>query len=104
MMATCGSGRLRPLATMIGWLPVRISRCGGKRIGFLMVAPVYRLGAPHGTVPERREHLIGFVQAFFEISVLLESIINTTTNVPGLDFYFFPPAAGDSGPSGVASL
>ena len=59
-----------------------------------MVAPVYRPGAPHATVPERREHLIGFVQAFFEISVLLESIINTTTNVPGLDLYFFFPTRG----------
>jgi PAS domain-containing protein len=73
----------------------------GNRVGFLMVAPVYRLGAPHQTVPERREHLIGFVQAFFEISVLLESIINTTTGVPGLDVYFFPPGAADTVPSGA---
>ena len=71
----------------------------GKRIGFLVAAPVYRRGVPHGTVPERREHLIGFAQAFFETSVLLESIINTTTNVAGLDFFFFPPATSASGPS-----
>ncbi len=49
----------------------------GNRVGFLMVAPVYRPGAPHATVPERREHLIGFVHAFVEISSLLESIIPT---------------------------
>ena len=101
MTATCGSGRLTPLAMMIARLPVRISRCGENRVGFLMVAPVYRPGAPHQTVPERREHLIGFVQAFFEISVLLESIINTTTGVPGLDVYFFPPGAADTVPSGA---
>ena len=33
----------------------------GNRVGFLMVAPVYRPGVPHATVPERRENLIGFV-------------------------------------------
>jgi diguanylate cyclase (GGDEF)-like protein len=73
----------------------------GNRVGFLMVAPVYRPDAPHQTVPERRENLIGFVQAFFEISVLLESIINTTTGVPGLDVYFFPPEAADTVRSGA---
>jgi diguanylate cyclase (GGDEF)-like protein len=72
----------------------------GNRVGFLMVAPVYRPGVPHATVQERRENLIGFVHAFVEISSLLESIINTP-NIPGLDLYFFPPARGDIAPSGA---
>ncbi len=72
----------------------------GNRVGFLMVAPVYRPGAPHATVPERREHLIGFVHAFVEISSLLESIINTA-KIPGLDLYFFSPARGEIAPTGA---
>src|SRR4029079_167289 len=72
----------------------------GNRVGFLMVAPVYRPGAPHVTVPERREHLIGVVHAFVEISSLLESIINTA-KIPGLDLYFFPPARGEITPPGA---
>jgi diguanylate cyclase (GGDEF)-like protein len=62
----------------------------GDRMGFFVAAPVYRAGAPHETLKERNENLIGFVQAVFQTSVLLETLINTTTKATGLDLYFFP--------------
>jgi diguanylate cyclase (GGDEF)-like protein len=66
------------------------------RTGFFVVAPVYRAGLPHETVQDRNDNLIGFVQAVFQASVLLETIINTTTKATGLDLYFFPAdSSGD---------
>jgi diguanylate cyclase (GGDEF)-like protein len=62
----------------------------GDRNGFFVAAPVYRAGLPHETVQERNDNLLGFVQAVFQTSVLLESIINNTTKAAGLDLYFFP--------------
>jgi CHASE1-domain containing sensor protein len=62
----------------------------GDRMGFFVAAPVYRAGSPHESLKERNDNLIGFVQAVFQTSVLLETLINTTTKATGLDLYFFP--------------
>ena len=67
-----------------------LQRGTGDRTGFFVAAPVYRAGSPHGTLKDRKDNLIGFVQAVFQTSVLLETLINTTTKATGLDLYFFP--------------
>jgi diguanylate cyclase (GGDEF)-like protein len=66
----------------------------GDRRGFFVVLPVYRSGPPHDTVDDRRNHLLGFVHAGFQTSILLESLIKAATKVEGLDLYFYP--GGDS--------
>jgi diguanylate cyclase (GGDEF)-like protein/PAS domain S-box-containing protein len=65
------------------------------RSGFFIVMPVYAQGLPHDTVEDRRSNLIGFVQATFQISVMIERILANTTNPSGLDLYVFD---ADSGP------
>ncbi len=49
------------------------------QIGFLMYVPVYRNGSPHATLAERRENIIGWISAAFQMNdfvfdVLGESI------------------------------
>ncbi|MGH8058995.1 MAG: CHASE domain-containing protein, partial [Candidatus Entotheonellia bacterium] len=50
------------------------------RYGFLIILPIYRRGAPHDTVQERREALHSFVLGAFRISDLVEASLR------GLDF------------------
>jgi CHASE1-domain containing sensor protein len=66
----------------------------GNRAGFFAVLPVYRHGAPTGTVQQRRENLLGFVQGVFQITVMIESVLRTATTPAGLDLYFFAEDAG----------
>jgi hypothetical protein len=74
-----------------------LQRAAGDRTGFFVALPVYRAGLPHETVQERNDNLVGFVQAVFQTSILLETIINTTTKTAGLDLYFFPADSGRDG-------
>jgi hypothetical protein len=61
----------------------------GDQSGFFVVLPVYRAGAPYGTVTDRRNSLIGFVHAGFQTDILFASIIEAATKAGGLDLYFF---------------
>jgi diguanylate cyclase (GGDEF)-like protein/PAS domain S-box-containing protein len=81
----------RPAATPN--FPLR--RGDGDRNGFFVVLPVYKHGAPHDTVEDRRRNLVGFAQGVFQTGTIIESIITTTTTPIGLDLYFF---AEDSAP------
>jgi diguanylate cyclase (GGDEF)-like protein/PAS domain S-box-containing protein len=81
----------RPAATSI----FELRRGEGNRNGFVLTLPVYRQGAPHDTVEDRRRNLIGMVQGVFQASVLIDTILESTTAPAGLDGYFFAakPAA-----------
>jgi diguanylate cyclase (GGDEF)-like protein len=70
----------------------------GDRSGFFVVLPVYRPGAAHDTVEDRRKNLIGFVHAAFQTNVLLDAIIGTVTRAGGLDLYFFSGKDGRAAP------
>jgi CHASE1-domain containing sensor protein len=72
----------------------RFIRGAGDRNGFFVVLPVYRPGAAHDTIEERRKNLIGFVHAAFQTNVLLDAIIKTVANAGGLDLYFFSDKEG----------
>ena len=67
----------------------------GNRNGFFVVLPVYRHGAPHDTVQDRRENLIGFAQGVFQTGVLIDTVLRAASTPAGLDLYFF---AEESGP------
>lgn len=43
--------------------------------GFLMYLPVFRIGAPHQTVEERRNNLIGWVYAPFRMDDLMKGVL-----------------------------
>ena len=59
----------------------------GNRSGFFVLLPVYRRGveAPN-TEPE---HLLGFVNAVFQIDVMVETILAKAAAPAGLDLYLF---------------
>ena len=61
----------------------------GDRNGFFIVLPVYGIGLPHQTVEERRKSLVGFVQAVFQSSAMIEAIVHNSVTPVGLDLYFF---------------
>ena len=81
----------RPAATAI----FELRRGEGNRNGFVIALPVYRPGAPHDTLEDRRRNLIGVVQGVFQASVLINTILEAATTPAGLDVYFFAakPAA-----------
>jgi hypothetical protein len=48
----------------------------GDRRGFFAVAPIYAPGLPHATTEDRRRNLVGFVQAAFQTSVMVHTILS----------------------------
>jgi len=59
---------------------IRLVTDSEDRYGFLIILPIYRRGAPHDTVQERREALHSFVLGAFRVSDLVEASFR------GLDF------------------
>jgi diguanylate cyclase (GGDEF)-like protein len=71
----------------------------GNRNGFFAVLPVFRQGQPTKSVQERRDNLVGYVQAVFQIQAMIETVLRRATTPAGLDLYFFAQDAGiDAGP------
>lgn len=62
------------------------------RFGFLLLAPVYRKGAPHTTVEDRRENLEGFALGVFRIADIVESSLSHLSP-GGVDFYLYDETA-----------
>ena len=51
-----------------------------KKLGaFIAYIPTYKNGAPHATIEQRRENIIGYISAVFEIDELINSAINSPT-------------------------
>lgn len=55
--------------------------------GFLMYIPVYRNGAPHGTLAERRANVIGWVYAAFRMNDLMHGILGEQVNRVNLEIF-----------------
>jgi CHASE domain len=66
----------------------------GDHRGFFVALPVYTSGLPHETIKDRERNLQGYVQAVFQTSVLIETILRTSTAPGGLDLYFYPADYG----------
>jgi diguanylate cyclase (GGDEF)-like protein len=47
----------------------------GDRCGFFVVLPIYRQGIQHDAVESRRRNLVGFVQAVFQTSTMVDTIL-----------------------------
>jgi len=68
----------------------------GKQPGYIFSLPIYRWGAPHDTVAERRRNLVGFVHGSFITAQMIETVLNEGSVSRGLDLHFFQPETGQN--------
>jgi diguanylate cyclase (GGDEF)-like protein len=73
-----------------------LDNASGDRHGFFVVFPVYRRGAPQATVDEKRDALIGFVNAVFQTGAMLETILARGLAPDGLDLFVFSHETADA--------
>jgi diguanylate cyclase (GGDEF)-like protein len=79
----------------LGFSPVHaLVSTDNTKSGFLFSLPLYRRGAPHDSIEDRRRNLIGFVHGSLITSTMIDSIITANKTPVGLDTYFFEPASG----------
>ena len=64
----------------------------GDRRGFFVLLPVFRQGAPHASVADRRRNLEGFLQGAFQTRVMVEQILGSIRTPVGV--YAITPRAG----------
>lgn len=55
--------------------------------GFLMYLPLYRKGAPHETVVQRRENLVGWIYAPFRMKDMMRGLESLRTNELDVEIY-----------------
>jgi diguanylate cyclase (GGDEF)-like protein/PAS domain S-box-containing protein len=69
----------------------------GWHTGFLVLAPVYRRGAPLDTVAERRRAVIGETAAVFRVDHLIDTILSDAgfPNVPGMAISIYAGPSAD---------
>ena len=79
------SERARDIGQMATGADFTLAKHAGDQTGFFVVLPIYRPGAPHDTVEDRRKNLIGFVYAGFQTNAFLEAIVNNAATVGGLN-------------------
>jgi diguanylate cyclase (GGDEF)-like protein len=79
----------------LGYSPVpTLVSSGNVKGGFIFSLPVYRRGAPHDSIEDRRLNLIGFVHGSLITSTMIDTIIAANKTPVGLDTYFFEPDSG----------
>lgn len=61
---------------------------------FYAALPVYRPGAPHETLAERRANILGFVRGTFQFQLMIDGVLSDVKTP--LDFYIFEAGAGGS--------
>jgi len=66
----------------------------GTEGGFLFSLPIYKRGAPHQSVEDRRRNLAGFVHGSLNTGRMFDTIIIENKTPKGLDSFFFAPDAG----------
>ena len=74
------------------------------RYGFFIALPVFKHGLPHEKLEDRRRNLAGFVQAVFQLSPLVDSILHRAAAAERLDIYVFQSGTnGDALPLHIHS-
>ncbi|MDH4284472.1 MAG: CHASE domain-containing protein, partial [Gallionellaceae bacterium] len=58
-----------------------------KQAGFLMYLPVYRHGAPHGTLEERRANIIGWISMVFRMKDLMSGALPDSASNVDVEIY-----------------
>jgi diguanylate cyclase (GGDEF)-like protein len=76
---------------------VTLNTAVGDRQGVFILLPVYRQGAPHDTLEDRRQNLVGFVNGVFETRVMIDTILAATATPGGMDVYLFAQGAAGEG-------
>jgi PAS domain S-box-containing protein len=108
--------RCRDTGQAVASARVRLVQETGQQHGVLVLRPIYRKGAPTGTVADRRRNLEGFVLAAYRLGALLERAL-AGIGPDGVDVYLFDrpaggplqllhhhPAAGAAGADGAGRL
>ncbi len=64
--------------------------------GFIMAAPVYRNGAPTGTVEEKRAAIVGYVNAVFKLKSLFSNTFSSQNSHPDVVFAIYDSSGNKS--------
>lgn len=70
------------MPAITGKVKLAVDETGELHPGFIMYLPIFSRGQPHGTVEERRSHLVGWVFASFRMHGLMASMYGK--RVPGI--------------------
>lgn len=65
---------------------------GKNPYGLYVILPVYRPGAPHRTLEERRQNIVGFVRATFQLQSVVDAVLSSI-RAP-VNFFLFEAGAG----------
>jgi diguanylate cyclase (GGDEF)-like protein/PAS domain S-box-containing protein len=58
-----------------------------RQAGFVMFLPVYRYGAPHGTLAERRANIIGWIGSVFRAGDLMQGLLGERIRETDVEIY-----------------
>lgn len=67
-----------------------------RQSGFVMFLPVYKHGAPHDTVAERRANINGWICAVFRVGDLMQGILGKRTNEIDIEIYDGKMTSGET--------
>jgi diguanylate cyclase len=82
-------------ADRLGFSPIRtLVSTGGTQSGYVFSLPIYKRGAPHDSIEDRRRNLNGFVHGSLNTAKMIDGIITATKTPKGLDLFFFQPGGG----------
>ena len=79
-------------------VPALVSASGSQH-GFIFSLPLYRNGALHNTVEDRRRNLVGFVHGSFITAKMIGPVIDGSTTPQGVDLFFYKPDTGPQEPA-----
>jgi diguanylate cyclase (GGDEF)-like protein/PAS domain S-box-containing protein len=68
--------RARDSGELVASAPITVVRDGNHHVGFTMRLPVYRNGAPHWTLAERREALVGLVGSSYRMDHVMQRALS----------------------------
>jgi len=82
----------RDTGLMVASARITLVQETGDQFGFLVFLPIYREGAPAGSVAQQRQHLEGFALGVFRIGDILQAALADLKS-EGLDIYVFDDSA-----------
>lgn len=75
--------------------PIRLVQETGKQSGILMLAPIYRPGAPINSIESRRTNLLGVVSGIFRTGDILAEVLHSHAS-NDMELYVFDTTSSDA--------
>ncbi|NOQ81030.1 MAG: PAS domain S-box protein [Methylophaga sp.] len=75
------------IATVSGKITLEQDRGAADKFGFVMYLPVYKNGVPHDSLEDRRKHIVGWIDAPFRASDLIDAIVGESSSDISLKVY-----------------